>query len=207
LGGVAGHAGLFSTAADLSLFAQMMLNRGTYNGIRIVSDSAVTKFTTRAAGKRALGWDTTDGEGSAGVHMGGRAYGHTGFTGTSLWIDPDRDLFVVLLTNRVHAPRARRPARVIADVRADLADAAALSVVDDNILKMPASFRSDKAVGWNKAATRRRQPVRRKATVTKTTTVKKTVPKKAVAKAPAKKPVAKPAPKAATKSGASKTAR
>jgi CubicO group peptidase (beta-lactamase class C family) len=216
LGGVAGHAGLFSTAADLSLFAQMMLNRGTYNGIRIVSDSAVTKFTTRAAGKRALGWDTTDGEGSAGVHMGGRAYGHTGFTGTSLWIDPDRDLFVVLLTNRVHAPRARRPARVIADVRADLADAAALSVVDDNILKMPASFRSDKAVGWNKAATRRRQPVRRKATVTKTTTVKKTVPRKAVAKAPAKKPVAKapakkpvakPALKAATKSGASKTAR
>ena len=84
LGGVAGHAGLFSTAADLSLFAQMMLNRGTLNGVRIVSDSAVARFTTRTTGTRALGWDTSDGEGSAGVHMGERAFGHTGFTGTSL---------------------------------------------------------------------------------------------------------------------------
>ena len=177
LGGVAGHAGLFSTAADLSLFAQMMLNRGEYNGVRVVSDSTVTKFTTRIAGTRALGWDTSDGEGSAGIHMGERAFGHTGFTGTSLWIDPDRELFVILLTNRVHAPTARRPARVIADVRADLADAAALSVVDDNILKMPASFRADKAVGWNQAV-RRRQPVRRKPAVTKKATTKKATAKK-----------------------------
>jgi CubicO group peptidase (beta-lactamase class C family) len=209
LGGVAGHAGLFSTAADLSLFAQMMLNRGTYNGIRIVSDSAVARFTTRVAGTRALGWDTSDGEGAAGLHMGERAYGHTGFTGTSLWIDPDRDLFVILLTNRVHAPRARRPARVIADVRADLADAAVLSVVDDNILRMPTSFRADKAVGWNRV-TRRRSPVRRKpvaAKVTKQTSKgsvarpaakpastkvsTKPAAKKAVAKATAKKPVTK----------------
>jgi CubicO group peptidase (beta-lactamase class C family) len=189
LGGVAGHAGLFSTAADLSLFAQMMLNRGTYNGVRIVSDSAVAKFTQRSAGTRALGWDTSDGEGTAGVHMGEHAFGHTGFTGTSLWIDPDRDLFVVLLTNRVHAPRARRPARVIADVRADLADAAALSIIDDNILKMPASFRSDKAVGWNRVV-RRRQPVRRKPAATKTTTKKPTA-KASAAKKPAPKPAAK----------------
>jgi hypothetical protein len=169
----------------------MMLNRGTYNGVRIVSDSAVARFTTRTAGTRALGWDTSNGEGTAGVHMGEHAYGHTGFTGTSLWIDPDRDLFVVLLANRVHAPRSRRPARVIADVRADLADAAALSIVDDNILKMPASFRADKAVGWNQAAPRR-QPVRRKAATTKTATAKKPVAKKpaakpASAKTPAKK--------------------
>jgi CubicO group peptidase (beta-lactamase class C family) len=155
MGGVAGHAGLFSTAADLSIFAQMMLNRGSYNGVRIASDSAVEKFTTRVTGTRALGWDTSDGEGSAGDYFGKRAFGHTGFTGTSLWIDPDRELFVILLTNRVHAPKARRPARVIADVRADLADAAALSVVDDGILRMPASFRSDKAVGWNRAVRRR----------------------------------------------------
>lgn len=197
LGGVAGHAGLFSTAADLSLFAQMMLNGGTYNGVRIVSDSAVAKFTLRTAGTRALGWDTSDGEGTAGVHMGERAYGHTGFTGTSLWIDPDRDLFVVLLSNRVHAPRARRPAKVIADVRADLADAAALSVVEDNILKMPASFRSDKAVGWNRT-TRRRSPVRRKPAPAKTTTARKPTTKAAATKPAAKKPVAKKtAPKAA----------
>jgi CubicO group peptidase (beta-lactamase class C family) len=193
LGGVAGHAGLFSTAADLSLFAQMMLNRGTLNGVRIVSDSAVARFTTRTTGTRALGWDTSDGEGSAGVHMGERAFGHTGFTGTSLWIDPDRDLFVILLTNRVHAARARRPAKVIADVRADLADAAVLSVVEDkdNILRMPASFRSDKAVGWNRTV-RRRSPVRRRPVATKTST-KKATAKKPTAKAgtPAKKPVAK----------------
>ena len=193
LGGVAGHAGLFSTAADLSLFAQMMLNRGTLNGVRIVSDSAVARFTTRTTGTRALGWDTSDGEGSAGVHMGERAYGHTGFTGTSLWIDPDRDLFVILLTNRVHAARARRPAKVIADVRADLADAAVLSVVEDkdNILRMPASFRSDKAVGWNRTV-RRRSPVRRRPVATKSTTRKATTAKKPTAKASAAK---KPAPK------------
>ena len=212
LGGVAGHAGLFSTAADLSLFAQMMLNRGTLNGVRIVSDSAVARFTARATGTRALGWDTSDGEGSAGVHMGERAYGHTGFTGTSLWIDPDRDLFVILLTNRVHAARARRPAKVIADVRADLADAAVLSVVEDkdNILRMPSSFRSDKAVGWNRTV-RRRSPVRRrpvatKSTTRKTTTAKKTTSAKASA---AKKPATKPAAKKPTtsKASASKTGR
>src|SRR5687768_11731483 len=190
LGGVAGHAGLFSTAADLSLFAQMMLNRGTFNGVRIVSDSAVARFTTRTTGTRALGWDTADGDGPAGVHMGERAFGHTGFTGTSLWIDPDRDLFVVLLTNRVHAARARRPAKVIADVRADLADAAVLSVVEDkdNILRMPASFRSDKAVGWNRTV-RRRSPVRRRPVATKST-AKKTTSKVSAAKKPAAKKAA-----------------
>jgi CubicO group peptidase (beta-lactamase class C family) len=152
LGGVAGHAGLFSTASDLSIFAQMLLNRGTYNGTRIVSDSAVTLFTKRAAGTRALGWDTCAGEYGCGRYMSANAYGHTGFTGTSLWIDPDRDMFVVLLTNRVHAARARRPAKVISDVRADLADAAALAVTDSRagLIAMPARFRADRAVGWNK---------------------------------------------------------
>jgi CubicO group peptidase (beta-lactamase class C family) len=151
LGGVAGHAGLFSTAADLSVFAQMMLNGGEYDGTRIVADSTVALFTKRAAGTRALGWDTCGGSGSCGKYLGEDAYGHTGFTGTSLWIDTDRDMFVVLLTNRVHEARAKRPAKVIADVRADLADAAALSVTDyaDGPMAMPAKFRADKAVGWN----------------------------------------------------------
>ena len=152
LGGVAGHAGLFSTASDLSIFAQMLLNGGTYNGTRIIADSTVQLFTKRAAGTRALGWDTCAGHYGCGTHMSANAYGHTGFTGTSLWIDPDRDMFVVLLTNRVHAARARRPAKVISDVRADLADAAALAVTDQRggLLDMPRSFRSDRAVGWNK---------------------------------------------------------
>jgi len=152
LGGVAGHAGLFSTASDLSIFAQMLLNGGTFNGTRIIADSTVALFTKRAAGTRALGWDTCAGEFGCGKYMSANAYGHTGFTGTSLWIDPDRDMFVVLLTNRVHAARARRPAKVISDVRADLADAAALAVTDmqGGPLDMPRSFRADRAVGWNK---------------------------------------------------------
>jgi CubicO group peptidase (beta-lactamase class C family) len=152
LGGVAGHAGLFSTASDLSIFAQMLLNGGSYNGTRIIADSTVKLFTRRAAGTRALGWDTCAGKGSCGTYLSNSAYGHTGFTGTSLWIDPEREMFVVLLTNRVHAARARRPAKVISDVRADLADAAALAVTDshDGLLSMPASFRADRAVGWNR---------------------------------------------------------
>ncbi|HVZ78577.1 MAG TPA: serine hydrolase [Gemmatimonadaceae bacterium] len=153
LGGVAGHAGLFSTASDLSVFAQMMLNGGEYNGVRIVADSTVKLFTARVAGtKRALGWDTCTGEGGCGEYLSDRAYGHTGFTGTSIWIDPEREMFVVLLTNRVHEARARRPARVIADVRADLADASALAVEDygDGPMAMPESFRADREVDWNR---------------------------------------------------------
>jgi CubicO group peptidase (beta-lactamase class C family) len=159
LGGVAGHAGLFSTAADLAVFAQMMLNGGAYNGTRIVADSTVALFTKRAAGTRALGWDTCAGSGGCGQYLGEDAYGHTGFTGTSLWLDPDRDMFVVLLTNRVHEARARRPAKVISDVRADLADAAALAVTDyaDGPMVMPAKFRADRAVDWNRPERRSRR--------------------------------------------------
>jgi CubicO group peptidase (beta-lactamase class C family) len=154
LGGVAGHAGLFSTASDLAIFAQMMLNGGEFNGTRIVADSTIRQFTTRAkgAGTRALGWDTCDGEYGCGKYMDEQSYGHTGYTGTSLWIDPDNRMFVILLTNRVHAATARRPAKVISDVRADLADAAELAVTDleGGMLDMPKSFRADRAVGWNK---------------------------------------------------------
>jgi CubicO group peptidase (beta-lactamase class C family) len=151
LGGVAGHAGLFSTASDLAVFAQTMLNGGSYNGVRVVSDSTVRLFTRRTAGTRALGWDTCAGNGGCGQYLSERAFGHTGYTGTSLWIDPDREMFVVLLTNRVHAARARRPAKVISDVRADLSDAAALAVMDGptEVLAMPEFFRADRAVGWN----------------------------------------------------------
>ncbi|HTI65196.1 MAG TPA: serine hydrolase [Gemmatimonadaceae bacterium] len=189
LGGVAGHAGLFSTAADLSVFAQMMLNGGEYDGTRIVADSTVALFTKRAAGTRALGWDTCGGSGSCGKYLGEDAYGHTGFTGTSLWIDTDRDMFVVLLTNRVHEARAKRPAKVIADVRADLADAAALSVTDyaDGPMAMPAKFRADKAVGWNPPTRHSRKHVssRKKHSSSKASASKTTSSK---AKASSKKP-------------------
>jgi CubicO group peptidase (beta-lactamase class C family) len=89
----------------------------------------------------------------AGEYLSPSAYGHTGFTGTSLWIDPERQLFVLLLTNRVYAPRARRPADVISNVRNDLTDAAALAITDDPawpLLEMPAAFRADTASTWNR---------------------------------------------------------
>jgi len=160
LGGVAGHAGLFSTAADLSVFAQMMLNGGEYNGVQIISKQTVDLFTSRAFGHRALGWDTAEGDYGSGRFLGPTAYGHTGFTGTSLWIDPEREMFVILLTNRVHAARALRPAKVISDVRADLSDAAVLSVLDGPKLASGSkSFRADREVGWNpppRRASRRR---------------------------------------------------
>jgi len=203
LGGVAGHAGLFSTASDLAVFAEMMLNGGVYDGVRIVSDSTVARFTARTAGTRALGWDTADGDGGSGEYLSSRAYGHTGYTGTSIWIDPDRDMFVILLTNRVHAARARRPAKVISDVRADLSDAAALAVIEgvDVIPAMPVSFRADRADGWNPAVRRSRprrsvkkRPVRkptvRKATAKKPTSSKATAKKPTASKATAKKPTA-----------------
>ncbi|MEK7402297.1 MAG: serine hydrolase [Gemmatimonadota bacterium] len=160
LGGIAGHAGLFSTASDLAVFAQMMLNGGEINGHRLIADSTVSLFTARTPdkGTRALGWDTCGGEASCGKYLGDRAFGHTGFTGTSLWVDPERDLFVILLTNRVHAARVRRPSKVIADIRNDVADVAALAVRDfgDRPLSMPASFRADRAAGWNRPLRTRR---------------------------------------------------
>jgi CubicO group peptidase (beta-lactamase class C family) len=153
LGGVAGHAGLFSTASDLAIFAQMMLNGGRYAGKRIVRASTVALFTRRSAGWRALGWETCAGGASCGQHMSERAYGHTGYTGTSLWIDPDHDLFVIVLTNRVHErPDGRMPPNaVLADVRADVADIAELSVSDTPTeLAMPATLRADRAIGWSR---------------------------------------------------------
>jgi CubicO group peptidase (beta-lactamase class C family) len=151
MGGVAGHAGLFSTAVDLAVFAQMMLNGGQYNGVRIVEESTVTLFTKRAAGHRALGWDTPTGEYGSGSYLSSQAFGHTGFTGTSMWIDPERNMFVILLTNRVYAPKSLHPLRIISDVRSDLSDAAILAVTDraGGPLEMPDRFRADRAIGWN----------------------------------------------------------
>lgn len=108
MGGVAGHAGLFSSARDLAVVAQMLLDHGSYAGVRIFSPAVVDTFTHRfsRASTRALGWDTPGPESSAGDYFSASSFGHTGFTGTSIWIDPERDLFVVLLTNRVDPTRA-----------------------------------------------------------------------------------------------------
>jgi CubicO group peptidase (beta-lactamase class C family) len=157
LGGVAGHAGLFSTASDLAIFSQMLLNGGVYEGVRIVSDSAVRLFTTRAAGSRALGWAMADGQWGSGRYLSDGSFGHVGFTGTSIWIDPTREMFVILLTNRVYKPKVRGSFKAIADIRADLADAAAVAVTDDpdQMLAMPNEFRSELRHGWNPRAPRR----------------------------------------------------
>jgi beta-N-acetylhexosaminidase len=125
IGGVAGHAGLFSTAADVAAFAQMMLNGGIYAHHRILARSTIQQFTTRtsiAGSARALGWDVPVKPSSSGCYFSPKSYGHTGFTGTSLWIDPDRQLFVVLLTNRVNPTRANDKIR---QVRPALHDAVA----------------------------------------------------------------------------------
>jgi CubicO group peptidase (beta-lactamase class C family) len=100
LGGVAGHAGLFSTSGDLALFAHAMLN----GGYPIVRPETVQIFTRRESSpsgtSRALGWDTPSAPSQSGNYFGARSFGHLGYTGTSLWIDPDRQLSITLLTNR-----------------------------------------------------------------------------------------------------------
>lgn len=106
-GGISGNAGLFSTADDLAIFAQMMLNRGEFKGVRILSPLAVERMTeifprVNFSG-RGFGWDLdSDYATVRGDLFGYRSYGHSGYTGTSIWIDPETDSAVIFLTNRVH---------------------------------------------------------------------------------------------------------
>ncbi len=108
MGGVSSHAGLFSTAGDLAVFAQMMLNGGTYDHVRVLQRATIRRWTRRQnepeGSSRAIGWDTAHPS-QSWTMFSEVAYGHTGFTGTSVWIDPERELFVILLTNRVHPTR------------------------------------------------------------------------------------------------------
>jgi serine-type D-Ala-D-Ala carboxypeptidase len=129
LGGVAGHAGLFSTAEDLARFARMYLNGGELDGVRVLRPETIALFTKAqdsTLSHRALGWETPTGSNSGGRHMSKRAFGHTGFTGTSIWIDPGRDLFIILLTNRVNPtrenPRISRVRVAVADTVARVLD-------------------------------------------------------------------------------------
>jgi uncharacterized protein YbbC (DUF1343 family)/CubicO group peptidase (beta-lactamase class C family) len=130
MGGVAGHAGLFSTAADLSRFAQMMLDGGTRGGSRFVSPLTITKFTEPQtppdqAILRGLGWDIdSPNSGNRGELFPVGSFGHTGFTGTSIWIDPSTKTYVILLANSVHPD----PRPAITPLRAKVATIAAASV-------------------------------------------------------------------------------
>ncbi|GAB5442466.1 MAG: hypothetical protein Fues2KO_28150 [Fuerstiella sp.] len=106
LGGIAGHAGLFSTAKDLSRYAQMMINGGTLDGVQILSADAfqlMTEPVEVSSGLRTRGWDMNSPYSSnRGETMSDKAFGHGGFTGTAMWIDPELELFVIFLSNRVH---------------------------------------------------------------------------------------------------------
>ncbi|MDH4044412.1 MAG: beta-lactamase family protein [Gemmatimonadota bacterium] len=131
LGGVSGHAGLYATGMEVGRLAQFMLRRGVAaDGTTLVRPGVVDAFVRRGPGNRAIGWemrDTTSTDNS-GQWMSAATYGHTGYTGTSIWIDPDRDLYVVLLTNRVFAPRTGRSISELKRVRGAVADAAVLLV-------------------------------------------------------------------------------
>jgi uncharacterized protein YbbC (DUF1343 family)/CubicO group peptidase (beta-lactamase class C family) len=132
MGGVAGHAGLFSTADDLAVFCQMILNGGEYNGARILSPLGVAEMTrprqvTEDGGARGLGWDVnTSFSTNRGDLFPAGSFGHTGFTGTSIWLDPASETFVVFLSNRVHpdgkgdvGPLRARVANIVAGAVTD----------------------------------------------------------------------------------------
>jgi CubicO group peptidase (beta-lactamase class C family) len=137
VGGVAGHAGLFSTANDLAIYSQMMIEGGTLGDAKIFTQEIVDQMTKGydvpggspdRPWERGLGWDKRTGYSSnRGESMTASAFGHGGFTGTSLWIDPELELFVIFLSNRVHpdgAGSVNAIAGAIGKVAADAARAA-----------------------------------------------------------------------------------
>jgi uncharacterized protein YbbC (DUF1343 family)/CubicO group peptidase (beta-lactamase class C family) len=135
MGGVAGHAGLFSTADDLAIYCQMILNGGEYNGVRILSPMTVAMMTrprvvTDEGGARGLGWDiATSFSSNRGDIFPLGSFGHTGFTGTSFWIDPASQTFVVFLSNRVH-PNGKGD---VGSLRGRIASIVASSITDANV--------------------------------------------------------------------------
>jgi CubicO group peptidase (beta-lactamase class C family) len=139
-GGVAGHAGLFGTASDLFRYARMWLNGGELDGVRILPEELVAEAIVNhtwfddPTDVRGLGWRLLPPPGSSeanpdsGRGMSQRAFGHTGFTGTSLWMDPERDLTVILLTNRVHPTVTQDYMETRARFNAAIVDAVSASV-------------------------------------------------------------------------------
>jgi len=140
LGGVAGHAGLFSSARDMAIFAQVLLNGGEYGGVRILRPQTVARWTTPEfpRSSRALGWDTPSNNSSAGRYFGPRSFGHTGYTGTSVWVDPERGVFVVILTNRVN-PTSENNRHVA--LRRAIADAVQSAITDAPLIDWDARGR------------------------------------------------------------------
>ncbi|GAB2624232.1 glycoside hydrolase family 3 N-terminal domain-containing protein [Belliella aquatica] len=126
-GGVAGHAGLFGTANDLAVMMQLMLNGGKYGDVNLLDEKTIKEFTKRQSNqsRRGWGWDKPDPEkgkgGGAGVLAPKSTFGHTGFTGTAVWADPENDLIYVFLSNRVH-PDASNNALLKEGVRTEIQD-------------------------------------------------------------------------------------
>lgn len=139
--GVAGHAGLFSTAADLAVFCRMLLGRGEVNGVRILSPLTVARMTSPATppgerNVRGLGWDMDSSfSQNRGELFPVGSFGHTGFTGTSLWIDPLTETFVVFLSNRVH-PDGKGD---VTPLRARIATAVAAAIPDEGAAPLRAA--------------------------------------------------------------------
>jgi len=120
MAGISGNAGLFSNAYDLSIYCHMLLNNGTWNGRRVLSPEAVTMLTTAQAYDRAFGFDVNSSYSSVkGSYTSKKAFCHTGYTGTSIVCDPVSEVFVIILTNRVHPndEGAAKPVRTkVADI-------------------------------------------------------------------------------------------
>lgn len=129
MGGVAGHAGLFGSVRDLAVFAQMLLNGGEHGGVRLLKPQTIARWTAPQGpgASRAIGWDTPAGQSSAGRYFSARSFGHTGYTGTSMWVDPERGLFVILLTTRVN-PTSQNQKQ--APLRRAVADAVQSAITD-----------------------------------------------------------------------------
>jgi uncharacterized protein YbbC (DUF1343 family)/CubicO group peptidase (beta-lactamase class C family) len=142
MGGVAGHAGLFTTAADLARYARMLLNRGSLDGVRIFKPETVELMTSvqtpaSLAIRRGLGWDIDSGySGPRGKIFPVGSYGHTGWTGTSLWIDPFSQTFVIFLSNRNHPSESGN----VGALRARLGTLAAEAIQDFNFAYVPGAL-------------------------------------------------------------------
>jgi CubicO group peptidase (beta-lactamase class C family) len=135
MGGVAGHAGMFSTAPDLAIFCQMILNGGIYAHRRLLRRETVVKFTAAEAlsrGTRALGWNVPTPGSSSGRYFSARSVGHTGFVGGSIWIDLERELFVVFLTNASGRNRLNPENDKIRKVRPELHDAVVEALAENS---------------------------------------------------------------------------
>ncbi len=165
LNGVAGHAGLFTTASDVARFARMLLGRGTLEGVRILAPETValmTRVQTPAAiaARRGLGWDIDSPHaGPRGSWFPIGSFGHTGWTGTSLWIDPFSETFVVFLSNRNHPTEAGN----VLPLRRALGTLAAEAVRDFNFLHVPGALPWQPggafATAPERPAVQRREPV------------------------------------------------